>query len=74
MFITAAQTLQMFVGAAVIVVSSYETLLGNQCETHIYTSIFGLGIYISYLILFGRFFYFAYIGSSDQNKALKKAN
>lgn len=60
MMITALQTLQMVVGAAVVGLSSYMKFTGRKCDTSTGMSVAGLAIYTSYLVLFSRFFYSAY--------------
>lgn len=60
MIITALQTLQMVVGSFIVMVSSYMKLTGSECHITITMSIFGLLMYMSYLVLFARFFYNAY--------------
>lgn len=60
MIITASQTIQMIVGAYVVMASSYAKFKGQQCATSMTMSVFGLIIYISYLFLFSKFFYKAY--------------
>lgn len=61
MMITTAQTLQMVFGTYVVIAAFYAKLSGQECASNTIMSIFGLVIYVSYLILFSHFFYKAYL-------------
>lgn len=60
MLITSAQTIQMVAGTYVVGASFHAKLTGKECATSTTMSICGLGIYLSYLVLFSRFFYQSY--------------
>lgn len=69
MFITTSQSIQMVVGAYVVI-SGYRTkLMGGECATSTKLSISGTFIYISYLILFSKFFYDSYCATSPRKES-----
>lgn len=73
MFITTSQTLQMIVGAYVVLEGYRTKLMGGQCATSTKLSFAGTFIYVSYLILFSKFFYDAYCSPSP-SKDSKNVN
>ncbi|XP_063956958.1 very long chain fatty acid elongase 6-like [Lytechinus pictus] len=63
MVITSLQLLQMFVGIYAVLYAVHQIANGHRCDTKTPELVFGVVIYTSYMILFSKFFYDAYIGS-----------
>lgn len=60
MLITSMQTVQMVVGAYVATINFQTRMTGGECATSLTMVLCGLGIYLSYLVLFSHFFYKSY--------------
>lgn len=61
MLITSLQLSQMFMGLFAVFYAVYHQAYGHGCETEVPELIFGVVIYMSYMILFAHFFYNTYI-------------
>lgn len=75
MFITTIQSIQMVLGAYVIIAGYYTKLMGGECATSTAFAAVGTFIYLSYLFLFAKFFNDAYCSPSpakDSKSAYKK--
>ena len=59
--ITSLQLLQFAVGLACILVATMRLWRGEECNSTMACALFGLVIYLSYLVLFTNFFYRRYI-------------
>ncbi|XP_033200974.2 very long chain fatty acid elongase 6-like [Bombus vancouverensis nearcticus] len=69
MMITTMQLVQMVIGCvATIVAYYYPEIRGLECYITRKNVIFGFAIYFSYLILFGKFFFKAYLSDKRKNK------
>ncbi|XP_060830408.1 elongation of very long chain fatty acids protein 6-like isoform X2 [Bombus pascuorum] len=70
--VTTLQLIQMIVGCA-IVFAAYYYMQTNECNVTLYNIKISMLMYLSYFILFARFFQQAYLSNKHGNKA-KKAN
>ncbi len=59
--VTTIQISQMFIGLLINYVAGRSLLIGKQCQTNWYSISLSLGMYVSYIILFGNFYYWTYI-------------
>ena len=66
--ITTLQLLQFTMGLVIIVASGVRLKLGEECNSTMECTLFGLGIYGSYLVLFLNFFYHRYIKIKPRKK------
>ena len=66
--ITTLQLIQMIVGC-VIVFAAYYYLQNNECNVTRYNMKLSMLMYLSYFILFARFFQRAYLSKKSENKA-----
>lgn len=59
--ITTIQISQMFLGLAINYLAGYSLWVGKSCQTNWWNISLSLGMYVSYIILFGNFYYWTYI-------------
>lgn len=73
MFITTAQISQMAIGLFVNFYAMYaKAIMGWECDRSYKGFAILMGMYGSYLILFGKFFYKTYLGGGQKKKVEKK--
>lgn len=66
--VTLLQLVQFFVGFMVVFQSTWLLANGVPCHTNLFNCLLGLFIYLSYLVLFGNFFYQRYVNIEHKKK------
>lgn len=66
--ITSLQLFQFVVGLACVLVATVRLWQGEECNSSMACSLFGLVIYLSYLVLFTNFFYHRYVKPNPKGK------
>jgi elongation of very long chain fatty acids protein 6 len=69
LFITSLQILQMIMGVTVNVYSLVVRAQGTSCSRRDIDIVLGLLMYLSYMVLFGHFFYKAYLMKRPAKKS-----